>query len=91
MHFFERCFEALAAYPIHREKGKCLRQWYAIRAGVQKLNVRIHFPKNRTENQLPQCPSGIGPFASRADPPVSDSRCTTPTSLSLSTVKIAFC
>jgi len=56
MHFFERCFEALAAYLIHREKGECLRQWYAIRAGMQKFNVRIHFPKNHTENQLPQCP-----------------------------------
>jgi hypothetical protein len=49
------------------------------------------FPKTIPKTNCPSVPSGIGPFASRADPPVSHSRCTTPMSLSLSTVKIAFC
>jgi len=49
------------------------------------------FPKTVPKTICPSVPSGIGPFTSSADPPVNESRCTTPTTLWLSTVKIAFC
>ena len=48
-------------------------------------------PKTVPKTICPTVPSGIGPFTSRADPPVNESRCTTPTIFWLSTVKIAFC
>jgi len=55
MHFFESPPEALVACVIHREEGECLRQRHTIRAPMQKFNVCIHLPKNRTENDLPDC------------------------------------
>lgn len=91
MHFFESLLEALAAYVIHREKGECLGPWHTIRASMQKYNVCVHFPKIVPKIISPSVPSGIGPFTSRADPPVNESRCTTPTNFRQSTVKIAFC
>ena len=55
MHSFESLFEASAANVIHREKGECLGQWHTIRASMQKYNVCIHFPKNRTKNHFAEC------------------------------------
>jgi len=69
MHFCERRFEALAAYVIHREKGECLRQWYAVCAGVQKFNVRLDFAKNGSENYLPKRPLGDCPLGQHRRPP----------------------
>ncbi len=69
MHFFESLLEALAACVIHREKGECLRQGHTIRASMQKFNACIHFPKNRTENHLPQCPRGNWPLHKQSRSP----------------------
>jgi hypothetical protein len=45
LHFFGSRFEALAAHGIHRKEGECLRKRYAVRSGMQKFNVCIHFPE----------------------------------------------
>jgi hypothetical protein len=79
MHFFESLLEALAAYVIHREKGKCLGPWHNIRARCRNTTYAFTFPKIVAKIISPSVPSGIGPFTSRADPPVNESRCTTPT------------
>jgi len=50
VHFFKSSPKALAAVHVHRKEGKCLREQYPIRATVQKFNLRIDFPKNRTES-----------------------------------------
>ena len=45
VHFFGSRFEAFAAHGIHRKEGECLRKWYAVRSGMQKFNVCLHFPE----------------------------------------------
>ena len=52
LHLLDSRFEAFAAYGIHRKEGECLRERYSIRSGMQKFNVRIHFPKNGTQSHL---------------------------------------
>lgn len=52
MHLFGSRLEAFAAYGIHRKEGECLREWYAIRSGMQKFDVRIHFPEHRTQSHF---------------------------------------
>jgi hypothetical protein len=52
LHFFGSLLEALAADGIHRKEGECLREWYTIRSGMQKLNVCINFPKDCTQSNV---------------------------------------
>jgi len=44
----------MATHGIHRDEDECLRQWYTIRAPVQKFYVSIHFAKDRAENNRPE-------------------------------------
>lgn len=62
MHFFDSSFEALATHGIHREEGERLREGNTIRALMQKFNVCVHFPKNRTENNFSQFSLWNGPL-----------------------------
>ena len=50
LHFFGSRFEAFAAHGIHRKEGECLRKRYAVRSGMQKFNVCIHFPEYGSES-----------------------------------------
>ena len=52
LHFFGSRFQAFAAHGIHREEGECLRKRYAVRSGVQKFNVCIHFPEYCTKSHF---------------------------------------
>ena len=57
----------------------------------RNLMCAFTLPKTVPKTISPSVPSGIGPFTSRAVPPVNESRWSTPMSFWLSTVKIAFC
>ncbi|MFZ0951168.1 MAG: hypothetical protein WAN17_02810 [Candidatus Sulfotelmatobacter sp.] len=66
LHLFGSSVEALGAYGVHRKEAECLRERYTIRPGVQKFNVRSHFPKTVLKAISPSVPSGIGPFRPRS-------------------------
>lgn len=62
MHLFKSCFEAVAAYGIHRKERECLRECHTIRAPMQELDMCIYFSKNRTENHFPEFSFGNRPL-----------------------------
>ena len=62
LHLFCSSVEAFGAYGIHRNKAECLRERYTISSGMQKFNVRIHFPKNCTQSHFAERSLGNRPF-----------------------------
>jgi hypothetical protein len=62
LHLLGSSVEAFCAYGIHRKEAECLREPYTIRSGVQKFNVRIHFPKNCTQSHFTDRTLGNRPF-----------------------------
>lgn len=62
LHFFGSRFEAFAAHGIHRKEGGCLRKWYAVRSGMQKFNVCIHFPEYGSKSDFGELPLRNRPF-----------------------------
>jgi hypothetical protein len=66
--FYSR-FEAFAAYGIHRKEGECLCEWYTIRSGMQKFDVRNHFPEDRAQCHFTESSLGNRPFHQQSRPP----------------------
>ena len=81
MHFFQSSLETLTARRVHRKEGERLCERHPVGTPVQKFNVGTYFAKHRTESHFPEGSPAMGPFASRAEPPVADKRCTAPTNL----------
>ena len=61
LHLFGSSVEAFGAYGIHRKKAECLRERYTICSGMQKFNVRTHFPKNCTQSHFAERSLGNRP------------------------------
>ena len=65
--FYSR-FEAFAAYGIHGKESECLCEWHTIRSGMQKFDVRNHFPEDCAQRYFTEGSLGNGPFHQQSRP-----------------------
>jgi len=90
-----RCIRSAAALKRWLLTASIARKRNACASGTPSAPVRrnsmcaVTFPKTVLKAISPSVPSGIGPFTSRADPPVNERRWMIPTNFWSSTVKIA--